>query len=190
MRLQIIVLLITFTLLFGAVVRSQPPEIKPDIIVAANGSCDFKTVQDAVASIPADNHQRMIVLVKDGVYKEKVRVDASCVTLRGESRKGTRIEFAQLNDDFAQNPDKIGRAVVNVRGDDFVLENITVENTADVIGKHAFAVYGDGDRTVIVDSDVLSQGNGSGKGKAAGTTMPGAIFAARSISFARAVGAT
>jgi pectinesterase len=101
----------------------------------------------------------MIVLVKDGVYKEKVRVDASYITLRGQSRAGTRIEFPQLMDDFTQHPDKLGRAVLNVHGDDFVLENITVANTAGIIGTHAFAIYGDGDRTVIIDSDVTSEGN-------------------------------
>ena len=130
----------------------------PDITVAADGSGDFTTVQAAVASIPRDSRERIVVLVKDGVYKEKIRVDADCVTLRGESRAGTRIEFPQLNDDFAAKPDRIGRAVINLGGDDFVLENMTVANTAGVVGKHAFTIYGRGDRTVIVDADVLSDG--------------------------------
>ena len=132
--------------------------IPPDIVVAADGSGNFKTVQEAMASIPRTNRERKIVLVKDGVYKEKIRVDAPCVTLRGQSRKGTRIEYPQLNDDFSQHPDELGRAVVNLKGDDFVLENITVANTAGVVGPHAFAIYGTGDRTVIIDSDVLSDG--------------------------------
>src|SRR5205814_5946582 len=112
----------------------------------------------AIDSISRENHERMIILVKDGVYHEKIRIDAVCVTLRGQSRAGTRIEFAQLNDDFTKNPDDIGRAVVNVNGDDFVMENLTVKNTAGIIGPHSFAVYGRGDRTVIVDCDVLSEG--------------------------------
>ncbi len=132
--------------------------VPPDITVAADGSGDFTTVQAAVESIPRDNHERTIVFVKDGVYKEKVRVDAACVTLQGESRTGTRIEYPQLNDDFTAHPDAIGRAVLNLGGDDFVLENITVANTAGVVGQHAFAIYGKGDRAVIVDSDVLSDG--------------------------------
>src|ERR1043166_966731 len=132
--------------------------IKPDITVAADGSGNFKTVQEAVQSIPRDNHQRMIVFIKDGTYKEKVRRGAACVTLRGQSRKGTRIEFPQLNEDFTKAPDDIGRAVINVNGDDLVIENLTIENTAGVVGPHAFAIYGRGDRTVIVDSDVLSHG--------------------------------
>ena len=131
---------------------------KPDLTVAADGSGDFKSVQAAVASIPKANRERTVVFVKDGIYREKVRVDAPFVTLRGESRKGTRIEFAQLNDDFTKSPDELGRAVINVNGDDFVLENLTAENTAGQVGPHAFTIYGKGDRTVIVNCDVLSDG--------------------------------
>jgi pectinesterase len=133
-------------------------EPKPDITVAANGGGDFTSIQKAIASIPRDNRQRIVVLVKNGVYREKVRVDASFVTLRGESRKGTRIEFAQLNEDYGRRSDGLGQAVININGNDFVLENLTVENTAGVIGPHAMSLYGRGDRTVVADCDVLSHG--------------------------------
>ncbi len=51
-----------------------------------------------------------------------------------------------------------GRSI-NIVGDDCVLENLTVVNTAGVIGKHAFTIYGTGDRTVILDTDAFSEGN-------------------------------
>jgi pectinesterase len=145
--------------LCGNLTAFAAASLSPDIVVAADGSGNFKTIQAAVESIPNTNRERTIVFVKDGVYHEKIRVDASFVTLRGQSRKGTRIEFAQLNDDFTRKPDNLGRAVINLnRADDFVLENLTAENTAGVIGPHAFTIYGTGDRTVIVDCDVLSDG--------------------------------
>jgi len=132
---------------------------KPDIIVAADGSGGFKTIQAAVASIPTTNTERMVVFIKDGTYHEKIRVDASFVTLRGQSRKGTRIEFPQLDEDFTKTPDPIGRAVINLnQANDFVLANLTVENTAGEIGPHAFTILGSGDRAVVVDCDVLSHG--------------------------------
>jgi pectinesterase len=132
---------------------------KPDLVVAADGSGDFKTIQAAVASIPKTNTERIVVFIKDGTYKEKIRVDASFVTLRGQSRKGTRIEFPQLDEDFNITPDAIGRAVINLnQANDFVLENLTAENTAGVIGPHAFTILGSGDRAVVVDCDVLSHG--------------------------------
>src|SRR5262245_37911078 len=104
---------------------------KPDIVVAADGTGDFTTIQAAVESIPATNNERVIVLIKDGTYREKIRVAARFVTLRGESRKGTHIEFPQLKDDFVAHPDQLGWAVINLnRADDLVLENFTLENTA------------------------------------------------------------
>ena len=132
---------------------------KPDIVVSADGSGDFKTIQAAIASIPAANRERVVVFVKDGIYREKIRVEASFITLRGQSRKRTRIEFPQLKDDFVAHPDDLGWAVINLkRANDFVLENLTVENTASNMLAHAFTIYGSGDHTVIVDCNVLSHG--------------------------------
>jgi pectinesterase len=134
------------------------PAIRPDLTVASDDSGNFKTIQQAIDSIPHDNRQRTIIFIKDGVYHEKVRIDPGFVTLRGESRQGTRIEFAQGTDDFANHPDNIGRAMVNINGSDCVLQNLTIKNTQGVIGPHAFAIYGHGDKTVILDCNVWSQG--------------------------------
>jgi pectinesterase len=132
---------------------------KADMVVAADGSGDFKTIQSALASIPKTNTERTVVFIKNGVYHEKIRVDASFVTLLGESRTGTKIEYPQDNEEFSKKPDNIGRAVVNVNdASDFVLENLSVENTAGVIGPHAFTIFSTGDRGVIVNCDVLSHG--------------------------------
>src|SRR5580698_2530863 len=132
--------------------------IRPDLTVASDGSGDFKTIQEAINAVPKTNDQRMIIFIKDGSYYEKVRIDPGFITLRGQSRRGTQIEFPQGTDDFTNHPDEIGRAVVNINGSDCVLQNLTIKNTHGVIGPHAFAIYGRGDKTVIVDCDVLSQG--------------------------------
>jgi pectinesterase len=150
---------------------------KPDMVVAADGTGDFKTIQAAIASIPAINRERVVVFVKNGTYREKIRVDASFLTLRGESRKGTRIEFSQVKDDFIAHPDDLGWAVINLNhADDFVLEKVTVENTASNMLAHAFTIYGTGDRTVIVDCNVLSHG---GDTVSLGPGEPGRYYHAR-----------
>jgi pectinesterase len=132
---------------------------KPDMVVAADGTGDFKTIQAALDSIPKTNTERVVVLVKSGVYREKVRVDASCVTLCGEGRTVTQIEFPQDDTDFNKSPDAIGRAVINLnQASDFVLDNLTVENTAGVIGPHAMTIYATGDRAVVINCNVLSHG--------------------------------
>jgi hypothetical protein len=135
------------------------PAVAPDVIVAADGSGDFTTVQAAVAALPRDNHERRIIFIKRGVYHEKVRIDANDVTLEGENRGDTRIEFPQGATEFRAKPDGLGTAVLNINGNDCVVENLTIQNTHGVVGVHAFAVYGRGDRTVIQDCDILSEGN-------------------------------
>jgi pectinesterase len=142
-----------------AAASPAPLPVRPDLVVAANGSAAFRTIQAALDSIPADNRERVIVFIKDGTYHEKVRIDPRCVTLRGESRASTRIEFPQGREEWQKQPDQLGFAVLNINGDDCVVEDLTVENTHGVPGVHAFAIYGRADRTVITDCDVFSQGN-------------------------------
>jgi pectinesterase len=132
---------------------------KPDIIVAADSTGNFTTIQAALDSIPKTNAERVVIFIKSGIYHEKFRVDPSFVTLLGQSRTDTEIEFPQLDTNFDQNTDPIGRAVVNVNlASDFVMENLTVENTAGVIGPHAMTIFSTGDRGVVVNCNVWSQG--------------------------------
>ena len=150
---------------------------KPDIVVATDGTGNFKTIQAAVESIPVTNRERVIVLIKNGTYREKIRVGASFVTLRGQDRSRTRIEFSQVKDHFIAHPDQLGWAVIDLnRANDFVLENLTVENTASDMSAHAFTICGTGDRTVIVDCDVLSHG---GDAVSLGRGEPGRYYHAR-----------
>jgi len=81
----------------GCAAAPAPLPFQPDLVVAADGSGDFKTIHEAVQSVPKDNHERRVIFVKNALYTERVRVDAACITLRGESRAGTRIEFSRSN---------------------------------------------------------------------------------------------
>jgi pectinesterase len=178
MHRRVTLLALLFAALLSAACSRFPDESRQvDIVVATDGSGDFKTIQNAIASIPVSNRERVIALVKEGTYHEKIRVDASFITLRGQSRKGTRIEFSQSKDDFVEHPDDLGWALINLnRANDFVLENLTVENTASTVSAHAFAISGTGDRTVIEDCDVLSHG---GDTVALGHGEPGHFYHAR-----------
>lgn len=62
------------------------PPIPPDLTVAADGTGNFKTVQDALNAIARGNRERLIVFIKDGLYHEKIRIDPACITLLGQSR--------------------------------------------------------------------------------------------------------
>jgi len=128
------------------------------ITVSQDESGDFRTITDAIHSLPLFNYQRTVIFVKDGVYNEKIRIDQDYITIRGESREKTILQFSQLRSIWIANKDSIGAAVININGDDFILENMTVENTQPQIGPHAFAIYGTGTRTIILNCNVLSKG--------------------------------
>lgn len=128
------------------------------ITVAKDGSGEFTSIQEAIESLPMFNYGRKIILIKSGTYNEKILIDRDYVTLRGEDRSNTKIEFSLLRSDWQANKDHIGPGVVNITGDDIIIENLTIENTQPEIGPHAFAVYGTGTRTILLDCNLWSNG--------------------------------
>ena len=128
------------------------------ITVDAGGSGDFRTITEAVQSLPMFNYQRTEIFVRNGIYNEKIRIDQDYITLRGESREKTILQYSQLRTDWIANKDSTGPAVINLNGDDFILDNMTVENTQPQTGPHAFAIYGTGTRTIILNSNIISKG--------------------------------
>lgn len=129
-----------------------------DIIVDNQGNGDYKTITEAIDALPMYPYQRTIILVKNGIYEEKLRIEQNYITLRGESRDSTIIRFSQLREDWNKNKDYLGPAVINLEGDDIVLDNLTIENSQPEIGPHAFAIYGNSNRTIIINCNVLSKG--------------------------------
>lgn len=127
-------------------------------VVAQDGSGDFTTIQAALEAMADDNAERYIVEIRDGVYTEKIRIDSNRVTLRGQSRGGTRIEFSQDRTAYDAHPDSLGAGVININGDDVIIENLTAENTVTEIGPHAFTIFGRGTRTIIQNANCYSLG--------------------------------
>lgn len=128
------------------------------ITVDPNGKGDFKTISDAVKSLPMFNYQRTTIKIMNGIYVEKFKIDQDNITIVGESRDSTIIRFNQLREDWNKNKDDIGPAVINLNGDDIIIKNLTVENTQPEIGPHAFVIYGTGTRTIILNCSLISKG--------------------------------
>ena len=134
------------------------PQYKHFISVSKDGSGDFKTITAAVKSLPMFNYERVVIFIKNGVYNEKFRITQDYITLKGENRDSTIIEYNQLRTDWIANEDPKGPAVINIHADDIIIDNLTIENTQPKIGPHAFAIYSDGTRTIIINCNVLSKG--------------------------------
>jgi hypothetical protein len=123
------------------------------LVVAADGTGDFCTVQGGIDFVPAHNTQRVVLELRAGVYRELVNLPKgkNLVTLRGEDRKRTIITYAN---NARINPRV--RAVFDVYADDFRLENLRLENTTPRGGSQAEALRVRADRARIADCDFSS----------------------------------
>jgi pectinesterase len=114
------------------------------IVVAADGSGDFKTVQQAVDHVPDNNKQAIVIQIRPGVYQEQIRVGAGKrhLTLRGEDPNKTILTY-RLSAQQAGNTRLAFSTLVN--GDDFRAENLSFENSFGV-GSQAVALFVDANR--------------------------------------------
>ena len=114
------------------------------IVVAADGSGDFRTVQHAVDHVPDNNKQRVVIQIKPGVYHEQIRVNAGkrYLTFRGDDPR-RRSSLIRLSAQQAGNTRLAFSTLVNA--DDFRAENLTFENSFGM-GSQAVALFVDADR--------------------------------------------
>ena len=82
------------------------PRRTASLIVAQDGSGDFRTIQEAVDAIPDRQRRQPDHPHPQRRYREKVMIAKSYVSLVGEDREKTRIEFAELRRNWrAEHPD-------------------------------------------------------------------------------------
>jgi pectinesterase len=136
---------------------SAPAVVRADAIVAADGSGQYKTVQEAVNAAPGKGGARFVIYIKPGTYKEKLVVpqDKGPLTFRGDNAATTVLTF----DDYAGKVGADGKEIgtggsysVRVDADDFNAESVTFENshpTGGGTGNQALALSFKGDRGVF-----------------------------------------
>jgi pectin methylesterase-like acyl-CoA thioesterase/lysophospholipase L1-like esterase len=121
------------------------------MIVAQDGSGQFKRIQDAIDSIPEQNNKRVTIFIKDGIYKEKLTINKPLVSLIGTHKEKVKITFADYAKKTLENGKPMGTFgsySTIITGDGFLAKNITFENNAgsgDIVGQ-AVAVYVDADQ--------------------------------------------
>ena len=143
------------------------PAENASLVVAQDGSGDFRTIQEAIDAIPADNDDDRIILVRNGAYREKLMIAKSHIALVGEDREKTRIEFAELRRNWrTSHPDDYGAAVVNIAdgATDIIVANLTVLNdygrTHGGENDHQFAIrsLGRANRLAVLHANVIADG--------------------------------
>lgn len=141
-------------LLCGIMSLSAQTQWKDTIVVARDGSGDYRTLTEAMEGIRAFMDYKVTVLVKNGTYKEKVIVPSwlQNVDFIGESVENTIITY----DDHA-NINKMGTFrtyTVKVEGSDITFKNLTIENNAAPLGQ-AVALHTEGDCLMFIDCRFL-----------------------------------
>ncbi|EEF51644.1 pectinesterase PPME1 [Ricinus communis] len=103
--------------------EANPKTIK----VRLDGSGEFKTITDAVKSIPSGNTQRVIVDIGPGTYKEKITIerDKPFVTFLGPPNMAT-IAFGGTAQEFGT----VYSATLQVESEYFIAANLIIQNTA------------------------------------------------------------
>jgi pectinesterase len=133
--------------------------------VAQDGSGNFKTIQEAINAVRDLSQQQVTIFIKNGTYHEKLVIPSwkTKIALVGEDKEHTII----TNNDYSgkANPggkDAFGKDkfttytsyTVLVQGNDFVAENLTIENTAGRVGQ-AVALHVEGDRCIIKNCNLF-----------------------------------
>src|SRR5438270_3305937 len=125
------------------------------LTVAADGTGQYKTVQEAINAVPQTTtpDNPAVIRVKPGTYKELIYVqrEKHFVRLVGEDAARTILTYDLNANLTGPNGKPIGTfrtPSTYIDADDFAAENITFENSAGPVGQ-ALALRVDGDRVAF-----------------------------------------
>jgi pectinesterase len=129
------------------------------ITVAADGSGDFRTMQEAILAVPEKSEDRTIIHIKPGIYQGQIILpkQKSNVIFEGEDVEKTILTYASNVFEPASEASKPrglkGIGVV-IQSDDFHADKVTFENTSGNHGQ-ALALRIDGDRAIVTNCRML-----------------------------------
>ena len=129
---------------------AQPAKMKT-VVVAADGSGQFKTVQEAIDASPDGNVR---INIKPGEYRQLIAITANGIQLRGLGKRPE--DTVLVYDNSAATAGGTGKSgTVTLSGDDFLAENLTIANDFEKRhertnqGSQAVALHVTGDREIF-----------------------------------------
>ncbi|MBA0818901.1 hypothetical protein Gohar_028448 [Gossypium harknessii] len=133
----------------------QSSSVTPNVVVAADGSGNFKTVSEAVAKAPEKSSKRYIIRIKAGVYRENVEVPKkkSNIMFIGDGRTKTIITGSR---NVVDGSTTFHSATVAVVGEKFLARDITFQNTAGPSKHQAVALRVGSDLSAFYNCDMLA----------------------------------
>jgi len=136
--------------------KTTGPTDPNNLVVAADGSGDFCTVQGAVDSVPSANTTYTLIKIRNGTYTEIVDVKSkNNLTFRGQDRHQTILTYANNNN---LNSGTHYRMAFKVNADDIAIENLTLTNSTPKGGSQAEALTLETNikRFILNNADVAS----------------------------------
>ncbi|KAL1371694.1 probable pectinesterase/pectinesterase inhibitor 12 [Arachis duranensis] len=123
----------------------DPSEV---IVVAADGSGNFSTINEAVDFAPSNSFDRTVIYVKEGLYEENVEIPShkTNIVLLGDGRDATVITG---NRSFVDGWTTFRSATLAVSGDGFLARDIAIENKAGPEKHQAVALRVNADLTAF-----------------------------------------
>ncbi|XP_054792495.1 pectinesterase-like [Prosopis cineraria] len=133
----------------------QAPTVTPNVVVAADGSGNYRTVAEAVAAAPEGSSTRYVIRIKAGVYRENVEVTKKKTNIMfvGDGRTNTVITG---NRNVVDGSTTFHSATVAVVGERFLARDITFQNTAGPSKHQAVALRVGADLSAFYRCDVLA----------------------------------
>ncbi|WP_026463882.1 pectinesterase family protein [Adhaeribacter aquaticus] len=144
----------TFLVLLILAISVQGKERPYQIIVAQDGTGNYKTVAEAIAAAPALSKKRIVIFIKSGVYKEKLVLpeDKINISFLGQNKDNTILSF----DDYSGkgNHNTFTSYSTKILGNNFHAENITFQNSAGPVGQ-AVALHVEADRCTFLNCRII-----------------------------------
>ncbi|KAK8946439.1 putative pectinesterase/pectinesterase inhibitor 28 [Platanthera zijinensis] len=128
---------------------SVPPSgIRPDVVVAKDGSGDFSTIMAALGVAPTKSEKPFVIYVKTGVYKEKVTVfrNQTNIIMVGDGATSSKVT-GSLN--FIDGVVTFKTASFVVMGEGFIARDMGFENSAGPEKHQAVALLVQADRSAF-----------------------------------------
>lgn len=131
-----------------------------------DGVKTFKTIQSCIDAVPKKSPNKVTIFIKNGTYKEKLKIDKQNISLIGEDRDKTILTYdvanASINPETGKTYGTGGSASVTItyNATNFSAENITmanefVEGTFNGSGEQAVAVSNQADKSVFVNCKLI-----------------------------------
>jgi len=140
--------------------RGMPFAVSDTLVVAADGTGDYRTVQAALDAVPAGNQKEVVVYIKNGVYSGKLHLDSTRphVTMIGEDEENTILTWSDHPGMVLPNGDSVNTRNSHsflVQAADFSARRLTIRNDAGFTAGQAVALEVQGDRASFFDCGII-----------------------------------